>query len=111
MIPAYLRSVYQADPFFSGTATVFTIHNIAYQGLFKKEKFAITGLPTEMYNPEGIEFWERINLMKAGIVYADVINTVSKKYSEEIQTAEFGYGLDGILTKEKGRPLRYPERG
>jgi len=101
LIPAYLRSVFQADPFFSGTATVFTIHNIAYQGLFKKGKFAVTGLPAEMYSPEGIEFWERINLMKAGIVYADVINTVSKKYSEEIQSTEFAYGLDGILRKRK----------
>jgi starch synthase len=54
-----------------------------------------------MYNPEGIEFWERINLMKAGIVYADVINTVSQKYSEEIQTPEFGYGLEGILKKRR----------
>ena len=87
--------------FFSQTATVFTIHNIAYQGLFKKEKFSLTGLPLEMYNPEGIEFWERINFMKAGIVYADVINTVSQKYSEEIQTPEFGYGLEGILRKRR----------
>ena len=85
LIPAYLKSIYRNDPFFSRTAAVFTIHNIAYQGLFKKEKFWLTGLPQEMYNPEGIEFWERINLMKAGIVYADVINTVSQKYSEEIQ--------------------------
>jgi starch synthase len=54
-----------------------------------------------MYHPEGIEFWERINLMKAGIVYADVINTVSHKYSEEIQTPEYGYGLEGILRKRK----------
>jgi len=80
---------------------VFTIHNIAYQGLFKKEKFGLTGLPREMYSPEGIEFWERINFMKAGIVYADVINTVSKKYGEEIQTPEYGYGLEGILRKRK----------
>ncbi len=54
-----------------------------------------------MYNPEGIEFWERINLMKAGIVYADAINTVSQKYSEEIQTPEYGYGLEGILKKRR----------
>jgi starch synthase len=54
-----------------------------------------------MYNPEGIEFWERINFMKAGIVYADAINTVSQKYSEEIQTPEYGYGLEGILRKRK----------
>ena len=101
LIPAYLRSFYQNDPLFSHTAVVFTIHNIAYQGVFKKEKFRLTGLPNEMYNPEGIEFWERINFMKAGIVYADRINTVSQKYSEEIQTSEYGYGLEGILRKRK----------
>jgi starch synthase len=101
LIPAYLRSSYQNDPLFSHSAVVFTIHNIAYQGVFKKEKFRLTGLPIEMYNPEGIEFWERINFMKAGIVYADVINTVSQKYSEEIQTYEYGYGLEGILRKRK----------
>ncbi len=99
LIPAYLKSIYRSDPFFSRSADVFTIHNIAYQGLFKKEKFGLTDLPPEMYNPEGIEFWERINFMKAGIVYADVINTVSRKYSEEIQTGEYGYGLEGILRK------------
>jgi starch synthase len=101
LIPAYLKSIYREDPLFSHTAVVFTIHNIAYQGLFRKEKFWLTGLPQEMYNPEGIEFWERINLMKAGIVYADVINTVSRRYSEEIQIPEFGYGLEGILSKRK----------
>jgi len=99
LIPAYLKSIYRKDPLFAPTAVAFTIHNIAYQGLFRKEKLPLTGLPAEMYNPEGIEFWERINFMKAGIVYADVINTVSRKYSEEIQTAEFGYGLEGILKK------------
>jgi len=101
LIPAYLQSIHRHDPFFSPTAVVFTLHNIAYQGVFKKEKFWLTGLPTEMYNPEGIEFWERINLMKAGIVYADVINTVSQKYSGEIQTPEYGYGLEGILRKRR----------
>ena len=101
LIPAYLKSIYRNDPLFYPTAVVFTIHNIAYQGLFKKEKFWLTRLPMEMYNPEGIEFWERINFMKAGIVYADVINTVSKKYSEEIQTSEYGYGLEGILKKRE----------
>jgi starch synthase len=103
LIPAYLKSVYRNDSLLSRTAAVFTIHNIAYQGLFKKEKFWLTDLPPEMYNPEGIEFWERINFMKAGIVYADAINTVSKKYSEEIQTVEYGYGLEGILRKRRNR--------
>jgi len=101
LIPAYLKTIYKNDPLFFRTADVFTIHNIAYQGVFKKEKFQLTGLPPETYNPEGIEFWERINLMKAGIVYADAINTVSQKYSEEIQTREYGYGLEGILEKRR----------
>jgi starch synthase len=101
LIPAYLKSIYPNNPFFSHTAAVFTLHNIAYQGVFKREKFFLTDLPMEMYNPEGIEFWERINLMKAGIVYADVINTVSQKYSEEIQSPEYGYGLEGILRKRR----------
>jgi starch synthase len=101
LISAYLRSNYRADPLFSRTASVFTIHNIGYQGLFKKEKFALTGLPEEMYNPEGVEYWGKINLIKAGIVYADVVNTVSRKYSEEIQTPEYGLGLDGILKKRR----------
>lgn len=101
LISAYLKSIYRNDLLFSHTAMVFTIHNIAYQGIFKKEKFWLTGLPMEMYNPEGIEFWERINFMKAGIVYADVINTVSQKYSEEIQTSEYGYGLEGVLRKRR----------
>jgi starch synthase len=99
LIPALLRSLYSKDSLFSHSAVVFTIHNIAYQGLLRKEKLSLTGLPMEMYNPEGIEFWGKINFMKAGIVYADVINTVSQKYSEEIQTAEYGYGLEGILRK------------
>jgi len=101
LIGAYLRSTEGGDPIFSETAVVFTIHNIAYQGLFRKEKFSLTGLPSEMYSPEGIEFWGRINFMKAGIVYADVINTVSRRYSQEIQTPEYGYGLEGILRKRK----------
>ncbi len=104
LVPAYLKTIYSKDPFFSSTAVVFTIHNIAYQGVFRKEKLPLTGLPPEVYSPEGIEFWERINFMKAGIVYADVINTVSRKYSEEIQTPEFGYGLEGIL-KKRSRDL------
>ena len=99
LIPALLRSLDSKDPLFSHSAVVFTIHNIAYQGLFRKEKLSLTGLPIQMYNPEGIEFWGKINFMKAGIVYADVINTVSQKYSKEIQTVEYGYGLEGILRK------------
>lgn len=101
LIPAYIQSLYA--PHFKETATVFTIHNIAYQGLFPATLFDITGLPQDMYNMEGVEFWGKINLLKAGIVYADVVTTVSEKYSKEIQTPEYGYGLEGVLKKRKDR--------
>ncbi len=96
-VPAYLRTVYNEDPFFSETSSLFTIHNIAYQGIFEERKLEVTGLPRETYHPDGIEYWGKINCLKAGIVFSDIINTVSRKYSREIQTPEFGYGLEGVL--------------
>jgi starch synthase len=97
LIPAYLKTIYRDDSFFARTATVFTIHNIGYQGLFEKDAMEITGLPPDTFTMNGVEFYGKVNFLKAGIVYSEVINTVSKKYSEEIQTPEFGFGLDGIL--------------
>jgi starch synthase len=99
LAPAYLKTVFQGDPFFLNTTTVFTIHNIGYQGLFPPEKLGIAGIPYSEFHPEGLEYWGRISLLKAGIVYADVITTVSPRYSEEIQTPEIGLGMDGILRK------------
>lgn len=96
-VPAYLRTVYGNDPFFASTATVFTIHNLGYQGLFPQSKLAASGIPEKEFNPEGLEYWGKISLLKAGITYSDAITTVSKKYSEEIRTPEFGQGLDGVL--------------
>ena len=97
LVPVYIRTVYSKDPFFSSARSVFTIHNIAYQGIFHKKKLEATGLPRETYHPGGIEYWGKINFLKAGIVFSDIINTVSQKYSREIQTPEFGYGLEGVL--------------
>ncbi len=97
LISAYLRTIYKKDPFFSGTCSLFTIHNLGYQGIFDKRELEITGLPREVYHPGGIEYWGKINLLKAGIIFSDIINTVSHQYSREIQTPEFGYGLDGVL--------------
>ena len=98
LIPAYLRTVYRDDPFFAHTAVLFTIHNLAYQGNFPWEELALTGLPPEIFTPEGIEFWGKWSFLKAGIVYSEVINTVSRAYSREIQTPEYGCGMEGILT-------------
>ncbi len=101
LIPAYLRTVYRNDPFFKHTAVLFTIHNLAYQGNFPEEELTLTGLPPETFTPEGIEFWGKVSFLKAGIVYSEVINTVSQAYSREIQTPEYGCGMEGILAYRK----------
>jgi starch synthase len=99
LVPAYLRTLYREDPFFSETSCVFTIHNIGYQGLFPGEKFPLCGIPVSQYHPEGMEYWGQVSLLKSGIVYADALTTVSPRYSREIQIPEFGFGMDGILRK------------
>jgi starch synthase len=76
--------------------TVFTIHNIAYQGLFPAPVFARTNLPDELNNIDGLEYYSQINLLKGGMLFADRVTTVSPRYAQEIQTPEFGCGLDGV---------------
>ncbi|MCD6130201.1 MAG: glycogen synthase GlgA [Deltaproteobacteria bacterium] len=104
LIPAYLKTLYKDDPFFHHTKTIFTIHNIGYQGLFDPISLPMTGLPQSVYNMEELEFYGKISYLKAGIVFSDIINTVSKTYAEEIQTKDYGAGLDGILRK-RGKDL------
>jgi starch synthase len=97
LIPAYLKTLYGKDPFFSRVASVFTIHNMGYQGLFAADKLSVCGLPPSVLHSDGLEYWGKISLLKGGIVYADAIATVSPRYSCEIRTPEFGLGMDGIL--------------
>jgi len=78
--------------------SVLTIHNLAYQGIFPKVAMDELGLPWELFTPEGVEFYDRLNFLKAGIVFSDALTTVSKKYAREIQTPELGFGLDAILS-------------
>ncbi|HDH02205.1 MAG TPA: hypothetical protein ENH17_03635, partial [Nitrospirae bacterium] len=99
LVPLYLRTEYSGDDFFRDTLTLLTIHNLGYQGLFSPEDLSATGLGREVFNPEGIEFYGKVNFLKAGILYADILSTVSRKYAEEITTPEYGFGLDGILKK------------
>ena len=101
LIPACLHFERGTSPFYHNAASIFTIHNMAYQGIFPKEIVELAGLPGESFSPSGLEFWGKANLLKAGIVYSQIINTVSRKYSREIQTAEYGYGLEGILSDRK----------
>ncbi|MBN1527211.1 MAG: glycogen synthase GlgA [Candidatus Omnitrophica bacterium] len=102
LIPVYLSTLYKYDPFFAKTKTLFTIHNLAYQGLFAKEEFPKMGLDWVLFHINYFEFYGKINLMKAGIVYSDAISTVSPSYAKEILTKEAGCGLEGVLkTREK----------
>lgn len=97
LIPAYLKTTLYDDPDFAAIGSLLTVHNIAYQGLFPPEVMEFLQLPPQTYSPEGVEFYGRVNYLKAGIVYADLVSTVSRRYSQEIQTPVFGAGLDGIL--------------
>jgi starch synthase len=99
LIPLYLKTLYRGSAPLQRTRTVFTVHNLGYQGIFWHWDMRLTGLGWDVFTPEGIEFWGKINFLKAGLVYADIITTVSKTYSREIRTPEYGYGLEGVLVK------------
>ena len=94
---AYLGTTHAKDGRYRGIRSVLTIHNLQFQGVFDRALFDWTGLPRETWSPEGVEFFGRLNFLKAGIVYADRVNTVSPSYAREIRTEEQGQGLDGLL--------------
>ncbi len=97
LIPVYLATLYRDDPVCREIATLFTIHNLAYQGVFWHYDMPMTGLGWDLFTPAGIEFYGKINFLKGGLVFADLLNTVSRTYAREIQTPEFGCGLEGVL--------------
>ena len=97
LLPAFLRDVLATDPEFADKKVLLTIHNLGYQGLFPAARLPEIGLGQHLFNMQQLEFWGQINFLKAGIVFSDAINTVSRKYAEEIQTAEYGFGLEGLL--------------
>ena len=99
---AYLKFPLAGDPFFAGTRSLFTIHNLAYQGLFGRDILGRVGLPEALFAMDGLEFYGQVNALKAGILYATAVTTVSPRYSREIQTPEFGCGLDGLLRHRSG---------
>ncbi|TAN62889.1 glycogen synthase GlgA, partial [bacterium] len=99
LIPVYLKSVYQKNGFYKHIKTLLTIHNLAYQGLFAKNEYPLLGLDWSLFNIEGLEFYGKINILKGAVVFSDLLNTVSPAYAREIQTEEFGCGLEGVLKK------------
>lgn len=98
-IPFYIKTRYRHDPFYSRISTVFTIHNLQYQGNFPKAALKILGVGEEYFVPEKLEFYGAVSCMKMGINYADIINTVSRTYASEIQRPELGERMDGLLRK------------
>jgi starch synthase len=97
LVPVMLRTLYAEDPAFREVATVFTIHNMGYQGLFPPDTLPLLMLPWELFTMSKMEFFGQVNFLKGALVHADFITTVSRKYSHEIQTTEYGFGLEGVL--------------
>src|SRR5687768_18259982 len=97
LLPILLREAERRHGVTLALKTIFTIHNIAYQGVFPAKTFARTNLPDDLNHIDGLEYYSQINLMKGGILFADRVTTVSPRYAKEIQTPEFGCGLDGVV--------------
>jgi len=97
LLAPYLKETFAGDPTFFNTRCVLTIHNLGYQGNFPPTILEDLGLDRNLFQPEGLEFWGQVSFLKAGIVWADAITTVSPTYAREIQTEEYGYGFDGVL--------------
>jgi starch synthase len=97
LLPLLLRHAEQRYGITLAMKTVFTIHNIAFQGVFPMRAFARTNLPDELKGIDGVEFYGQMSLMKAGILFSDRVTTVSPRYAREMQTPEFGCGLDGVI--------------
>lgn len=97
----YLKTLYANHPVLGGVPSVFTIHNLAHQGLFPGDWLPRLDLPWGLFTMEQLEYWGRISFLKGGINFADLITTVSPRYAREIQTPEFGFGFDGILRQRR----------
>jgi starch synthase len=92
-----LRTAYTADPQLSAVPVVFTIHNMGYHGLFPRDVLARIGLPDSLFRIDGLEFFGHVNYLKGALIFSDYLTTVSGKYAQEIQTTEYGHGLDGVV--------------
>lgn len=103
LLPALLKTSFASDPLFLHARCLFTIHNLGYQGNFGPGILPELGLDPGLYQPSGFEFYNQVSFMKAGIVWSDAITTVSPTYGREIQTPEYGFGMDGVLRDHAGK--------
>jgi starch synthase len=99
LTPVYIREHFRGDPTFLGVKMLLTIHNLGYQGHFPPEALGQIALDPKLLNPDQLEFFGRVNFLKAGIAWSDAVSTVSPSYAREIQTPEYGFGLDGFLRR------------
>jgi len=97
LVPVYLRTLYHERERFKSLPVLYTVHNVGYQGLFSSFDLPLTGLGWELLSPKALEFYGKLNFMKGGLVFADLLSTVSAKYREEILTPEYGFGLEGLF--------------
>ncbi|MGC1188206.1 MAG: glycogen synthase GlgA [Candidatus Acidiferrales bacterium] len=97
LVPVLMRTQYENDPVLSGVPVVFTIHNMGYHGSFPRDVLARLGLPDSLFNIQALEFYGQVNFLKGGLEFSDYLTTVSRKYAQEIQTVEYGCGLDGVI--------------
>jgi starch synthase len=103
LIPTYLKSwpILNSDPFYRSIRVLHTIHNLAYQGLADPSVLPEIGIDWALFNANGLEFYDKVNFMKGGIIFADHVSTVSETYAAEIQTEEHGCGLEGLLRRRR----------
>jgi len=103
LVPVLLRNSYGDDPLVKDIPVVFTIHNMGYHGQFTRDALDRMGVSQTLFHPGGLEFFGTVNLLKGGLVYSDYLTTVSRRYAQEIQTPEFGHGLDGVARSRSDR--------
>ena len=103
LLPVLLRTSYGDDPVVKDLPVVFTIHNMGYHGQFRREVLGRAGIPVGLFNATAMEYYGDVNFLKGGLVYSDYLTTVSRRYAQEIQTPEFGYGLDGVVRSRADR--------
>ncbi len=101
LTPVYLRTLYAGMPGLEQSASLMTIHNLGYQGIFWHLDMPLVGVGWEFFTPKHMEFHGRLNFLKSGIIFADEVNTVSPGYCEEILSPEFGFGLEGVLNEKR----------
>src|SRR4051812_43362413 len=99
----YLKTEFTAHPYYEGIRAVLSVHNAGYQGHFPESTLAEIGLPVTLYNPRQLEWWDRVNLLKGGLVFSDLVITVSPTHAHELRTEKGGFGLDGVFVALRDR--------